>query len=1243
MRRLLFVLCLFFLATPLAAQVGSTTDVVRGRVTDERGEPVQGASIQVTSVETGTSRTTVTAADGRYTVVFPDGGGRYRVRVARLGQAPRTVEVARAADEDVLVANVQLGTAAVQLQGVTARAERPQPGRGEAGGTGRQVSSELAQRLPLENSTDASLLATLSPGVVATTGADSLSGRGGFSVAGQLASQNQVTLDGASFASALSGGQLGGGSPLGLPQEGIRGTQVVTNTYDVARGQFSGGQVASTTRAGTNRVQGSVQTQFRGSALQGGTGRTAFNDGYGQFRGSGGVGGPIVKDKLFYNLSAAVQRRSDDLFALQPRSADGLEQLGVSTATISEFLTGLTSVYGFPATGLAGGYNRTNDALSVLGRADWVITQEHTFTLRGYGTFASQDRTRIGPLETELSGGSSDSRGGAVLASVTSRFGGGWINEVRASYTADTRDGSPSLFVPQGLVRTGTAFGSTDGGTGRLVSTLVFGGDPSLSQESNERTAEFADELSVLLGDRHRVKLGVLANHAGFRQVNAPNRLGTFAFNSLQDFQDMRPASFTRTLSTGETSGGGWNAGAYLGDAFRPTEQLQFTFGARLEGSRFDDEPAANPAVASAFGVRTDYAPSEIHVSPRAGFSWRLNETGAPLKLLRGGFGEFRGRTPYELYAATLAGTGTGGELEVSCVGDNVPLPSWSAYADDPSLIPTTCADGTLGGTGVAQQPNVSLFRSGFQAPRSWRASLGFQAQLFPRININIDGTFARGVSQTGVRDLNLRATPAFTLANEGGRPVYAPAAAIVPTTGQTSLYASRNDPAFAHVYELSSGLASQTEQLSFGVNGLFPRLISAQFTYTLSHSRDQGSFGFGGPGLGFSFTPTQGDPNTTSWAPSNQDRRHNLSLVVGKTFFRALDISLIGRASSGSPYTPLVGADINADGARNDAAFVFPTSVGDTAVANGMTRLLAASGAAAECLNGQTGRVAKRNSCRGPWTRSLDMRATYTPQAAQLKRRLSFSIDAFNLPAGLDLFLHGGDDLHGWGQFQRPDNVLLYPVGFDPVAQAYRYRVNEGFGQSRVSRTVQGSSFGVQLSARLTFGAQNNGGGLLGIAFGGGGPGGGGGGPGGGGGFRGERGGPGEGPGGGRPDASGFVDRLVPQPVDAILLLGDSLKLSDDQVARIRVVNDSLKARNAPIREEMSREITAAFTAQQSGAGQADPQAVFRRVGPRLNEGRQNVQKALDEVQRILTPEQWRKVPAALRNSVRQSFGPPR
>jgi hypothetical protein len=1243
MRRFALPVLIFLLlsAARLAAQVGSTTDVIRGRVTDERGDPVAGASVQATSAETGTSRTATTAADGRYTIVFPDGGGRYQIRVARLGQAPRTLNVARVADEDVLTANVQLGTQAVQLQGVTARAQRPAPGRGETGQTGRAVSGELAQRLPLENQTDPAAIATLTPGVVATEGADSVSGRGGFSVAGQRASQNQVTLDGASFASALSGGQLGGGSPLGLPQEGIRSTQVVTNTYDVARGQFSGGQVASTTRGGTNRVQGSLQTQFRGDALQGGTGRTPWNNGFSQFRGSGGIGGPIRKDKLFYNLSFAGQRRSDQLYALEPRSGEGLGQLGLTSSTVTDFITGLSSLYGFSAAGLAGPYSRTGDALSLLGRFDWVATQEHTFTLRGYGSLFSQDRARIGTLETQQSGGSFDSKGGAILASVTSRFRQTWINDLRASYTLDRRDGSPTLDLPQGLVRVGTDSGTVST-RGQLVSTLGFGGDPSLSSASDERTLEVADELSLLAGDRHRIKLGLLANHSTFAQQNAGNRLGTFVFNSLSDFQARRPAAFTRTLSSGEVDGGGWNSGAYLGDAFRPTEGLQFTFGVRAEASRFDRAPAANPAVATAFGVRTDYAPSEVHLSPRAGFSWRLSETGAPLRLLRGGFGEFRGRTPYELYAATLAGTGTGGEIEVSCVGANVPVPDWNAYRTDPNTIPSACADGTLGGGAIPQQPNVTVFRSGFQAPRSWRGSLGFQAQVLPRITANIDATFARGVAQYGVRDLNLRDTPAFTLANEGNRPVFAPASAIVPATGQTSLYASRRDPAFARVFELNSDLASQTEQLILSVNGLLPRLISAQASYTLTHSRDQTSFGFGGPSLGFQFTPTRGNPNVNEWAPSDQDRRHSFTLVLGKTFGRSLETSLIGRASSGQPFTPIVGSDINGDGARNDAAFIFsPSGVADTAVAGALGRILSAGNRVSSCLNGQVGQIARRNSCRGPWTESLDFRASYTPQQARLQRRVTLSLDAFNLPAGLDLLLHGGNDLHGWGQGGRPDAVLLYPTGFDPATQSYRYRVNEGFGQTRVFRTAAGSPFGMQLTARITFGArqQGAGGGLLGIAFGGGGPGGGGGGGGDRGGFRGGGGERGE---GGGPDPSAFVDRLLPQPIDAILLLQDTLKLTEQQVTQLRAVNDSLKARNAPIREQLSTELAAAFQQAQQG-GAADPQAVFRRIGPRLNEGRQNVQKALDQAEHILTPEQWRKVPAALRNAVRQQFGAPR
>src|SRR2546426_8085307 len=80
-------------------------------------------------------------------------------------------------------------------------------------------------RLPIAAS-DLSVLATLAPGVVGIAETDST--RPAFSVAGQRPTANRITLDGLSFGGVM------------VPQDAIRSTRVVTNTYDVARGQFSG-------------------------------------------------------------------------------------------------------------------------------------------------------------------------------------------------------------------------------------------------------------------------------------------------------------------------------------------------------------------------------------------------------------------------------------------------------------------------------------------------------------------------------------------------------------------------------------------------------------------------------------------------------------------------------------------------------------------------------------------------------------------------------------------------------------------------------------------------------------------------------------------------------------------------------------------------------------------------------------------------------------------------------------------
>src|SRR4051794_5643896 len=109
--------------TPPAAraQVGSTTDIITGKITSPDGKPIVGARVDATSIETGVTRSRTTNDKGQYTILFPDGGGSYRIGIRYLGFAPATFTLARQADEDRLVADVKLDPVAAQLGPVVVR------------------------------------------------------------------------------------------------------------------------------------------------------------------------------------------------------------------------------------------------------------------------------------------------------------------------------------------------------------------------------------------------------------------------------------------------------------------------------------------------------------------------------------------------------------------------------------------------------------------------------------------------------------------------------------------------------------------------------------------------------------------------------------------------------------------------------------------------------------------------------------------------------------------------------------------------------------------------------------------------------------------------------------------------------------------------------------------------------------------------------------------------------------------
>jgi Carboxypeptidase regulatory-like domain len=138
----LFVLASFSLARTAAAQ---NADVIRGKVINDDSVAVPNAIVTVTTISGGVNRTAKTDRGGRYTITFPNGDGDYLVKFVALGYTPKQYELKRAADEDILVANAKLSTAANTLDAIHVTAPRDKANRGEVqpdiGGTEKTINN----------------------------------------------------------------------------------------------------------------------------------------------------------------------------------------------------------------------------------------------------------------------------------------------------------------------------------------------------------------------------------------------------------------------------------------------------------------------------------------------------------------------------------------------------------------------------------------------------------------------------------------------------------------------------------------------------------------------------------------------------------------------------------------------------------------------------------------------------------------------------------------------------------------------------------------------------------------------------------------------------------------------------------------------------------------------------------------------------------------------------------------------
>jgi hypothetical protein len=1190
------VLVLAGLSTaPLAAQTGSSVDWITGTITDETGKPIAGAGIEAYSIELDVTKKATTNDKGRYSIPFNDGGGRYRVTVRAIGKTPFISNVSRQEDDDRIVLNVKLGDRPAVLADIrtnTVRAQGDQNERPTPGSTERNLGSDQLARLPIDAS-DLAALAALVPGVIVTAGSDSTATA--FQVAGQSGAANNIVVDG-----TTNGGTL--------PQDGIRNTRVITNTFDVSRGQFSGGQVSATTRGGSNRQQGSISGNFRDRNLAFGSATdNVFTAGQTSQQVGAGFGGPLRRDKLFLFGSFNVNRSVNPMASLDAADATTLQRLGASPDSAARFIalanaTGLTARVGTVDP------NRTQDRFSGSLRFDWNVADRHILTMRGDINTTTSDPTRIGQTQLPQVGGNQSNNGGGLAVSLVSRPSVDLSNEFRAYVSQSNNESTPFLYVPVGRVQSQSLLDD-----GRVATTTFgFGGNSGLPQESKNKSLEITNNLSLFAGGgAHRFQLGGLLNLQSFEQNVTNNRFGTYTYNTLADFENNTPAQFTRTLQPVIRDGSSLNSAIFLSDVWRKGPNLQFTFGGRLEYSSFGGAPERNADVEQKFGVRTDRLPTETYFTPRLGFSWTIPAAeqqgfgqrgfAPPAVVLRGGVGVFRGTMSSTLPSTAQANAGfLTTESQLVCVGGAVPIPDWNDFATNPGNIPSQCIDNQSTPV-VTGRPSVTVYDENFGAAKTIRANLGATRRLNQFFTVTLDGSYVKGIGQSGARDLNLNLGTPFLLANEGNRPVFIDPSLIVPGTGAIPFTATRKDLGYGSVEQVFSGLENETKQITASMNWFNTRGSSLSANYTMQFARDQAGGG-GGRGGGGGGNLTPGNPNEFLWARSANERRHNIQLNFTKVFSPTFEISAIGSMASGSRYSPTVSGDINGDGSRNDLAYVFdPATVTDPAIAAAMERLLSdGSKGGVACLKSQLGKVAERNSCVGPWQPSLNLQVNLKP--AMFQNRLTISFATINLLGGLDELFNGANNLKGWGGFARPDATLLQVNGFDPATNRYVYTVNERFGATGGAATAVRSPFQVGVNMRYVLGFDQRRE-MQRMAF-------------------------GQGNGAGVNAGTTFIQQMLANlPFNAAqvaLERKDSLVLAPKQIEQLQAFIDSTSAAMQPA--------IAALEEAAKTAG-SNTQALFPQLAPIAEAFQLQQIKAIEVTKRVLTDVQWSLMPESAKS----------
>jgi Carboxypeptidase regulatory-like domain len=916
-------LCIVVLALAVTgfAQTQITTGVIQGTVMDQSGAVMQGARVEAKESATNFTKNQSTNANGRF-IFLAMPPGRYTLTISQSGFSTIVQENLDLLVGQAINLNFNMKVSATAERIVVTETPTVDTSETENATTLNQTTVSTT---PILGRKFEDLL-TLTPGVSIVQGPDGDE----ITFAGQRGIFNNISLDGGDYNNGFFGEQMGGQrAAIDITLDAVREFQVVANGANAEFGRTAGGVVNVITKSGTNDLHGSAYEFFRHKALSSDTSDGKPLDGFYRDQFGGTIGGPIVKDKMFFfagvesifadlrraNLSAPIGPTACPFAA--PVVTDPAQEAAINSNEDCQRLAliGFMQSNRGQAEGLPVKHPIRNTA--VLGKWDWNVSAKHKLGV-SYNFDYSKNTNQTFDVPTY--GDSADGIEGpskiqAINANLFSTLSAKKLNEFHFTYSRENR---PRSATPSNIPAD-TAIGGLNGDAFR------FGNPFFLAPNIDElfwRT-QVRDNVSLIQGS-HTIKFGGEWLHSRNIQVFRGFFQGYYIFGSVDGFLHYAsPAStgpgygpsavqcadgtfvsspapcadgstpfsplFLYLQAAGLTGKATDAAGAsnianedyalFIQDTWKVTSRLTVNYGLRWEAQTFPD-PVIPPAQ-TAYGpfLNNPLFPSDgtIHnqwkeFQPRLGFAWDI--TGRQKSVLRGNAGIFNARQNMLTEVSAIT---TNGVQQQTLVGGT---PLWPGVIDTIPPPPP--------GQNAPDFSGVHVFPRNYANPRIYTGNLAFEQELASSLSAYIDFTWSKGVHLTqflnGNNPTTISGAPGGFFLPNG---TFVPGGTFSPLLGDLWIHA----PTGKSLYR----------GLTIGMKKRFSRHWQGEWNYVLSEDLDNDS------NERDPFTDHRINPRfpPADYSFSDRDERHKFNLFGYGELPHSFNVDLRLQAHTPQPITP--------------------------------------------------------------------------------------------------------------------------------------------------------------------------------------------------------------------------------------------------------------------------------------------------------------------------------------------------